>query len=254
MVGVAAMWESQQGRIPRCTFAVPPQRCAARKRVLVGRIGALRQALVVFQFATLIGLIVATLTSQRQTQYAIEDRLRLPSDTIYIASGGCLRAFVEAVAQLPGVRAASCASSMAVAIAFRCEFLRPEGHKSIETATIDYEYFSLFGVKPVAGRLLAKDHGQDDVLQAGDQVAENPAIVLNESVARALGFESSEAAVGQYKRWTRPELAGIVPICLRAEARRLSASSRIFQSEPCEMSSSRPFTISIPRSPRMLLF
>jgi hypothetical protein len=81
---------------------------------------------------------------------------------------------------------------------------------------IDYEYFPLFGIKPVAGRLLAKDHGEDDVLDAGDQVAENPAILLNESAVSDLGFKSSQAAIGQYNRWARPKIVVIVPICRRA--------------------------------------
>jgi putative ABC transport system permease protein len=77
---------------------------------------------------------------------------------------------------------------------------------SIETAMIDYGSFALFSVKPIAGRLLAQDHGEDDALHAGEGAPENPAIILNESAVRALGFNSPHAAVGQYVRWTRPEI------------------------------------------------
>src|SRR5262249_46360371 len=44
---------------------------------LPGGSGRLRQALLVFQCGTLIALIVATTTVPRQTQYAMQDRLRL---------------------------------------------------------------------------------------------------------------------------------------------------------------------------------
>src|SRR5207248_9952610 len=50
---------------------------------LPGGSGRLRQALVVFQFATLVALIVVTMTIDRQTRYALQDRLRAPSDQIY---------------------------------------------------------------------------------------------------------------------------------------------------------------------------
>jgi len=58
---------------------------------------------------------------------------------------------------------------------------------------------------------LARGHGEDDVLHAGEQVAENPAIVLNESAVRALGFKSPQAAVGQYTRWSGPEIVNDNP-------------------------------------------
>ena len=213
VVGVAAVVGIAAAAYPSLLLSLlRPSVVLRGNAMLVGGSGHLRQVLVVFQFATLIALIVATLTIQSQTQYAIEDRLRLPGDTIYMASDGCPRAFADAVAQLPGVRAASCASSMAVAQShWGASFSAPNGTISIETAMIDYEYFPIFGIKPVAGRLLAKDHGEDDVLHAGDQVAENPAILLNESAVRALGFKSSQAAIGQYKRWARPEIVGNSP-------------------------------------------
>jgi putative ABC transport system permease protein len=71
---------------------------------------------------------------------------------------------------------------------------------------IDYGYFDLFGITPVAGRLLAQDHGADDVLRDGDNRPENPSVVLNESAVQALGFKSPQAAIGQAVRWTRPAI------------------------------------------------
>jgi len=54
--------------------------------LLPGGSGRLRQALVIFQFGTLIALIVSTMTIQRQTQYAMQDRLRLPTDQIFVSN------------------------------------------------------------------------------------------------------------------------------------------------------------------------
>jgi putative ABC transport system permease protein len=209
VIGVAAVVGFAAGAYPSLVLSMyRPSAVLRGTAILAGGSGRLRQVLVVCQFATLVALIVATLTIHGQTQYAMQDRLRLPGDRIYMHLGGCPRAFADAVGHLPGVRAASCASSVAVAQShWGAGFSSLNGGTiSIETAMIDYDYFNLFGIGPVAGRLLARDHGEDDVLHAGNAITENPAIVLNESAARALGFESSQAAIGQYRRWTRPEL------------------------------------------------
>jgi len=176
---------------------------------LPGGSGRLRQALVVFQFATLVALIVVTMTIDRQTRYALEERLRLPSDQIYLRLGGCPRGFADAVAHVSGVLAVSCASSEATAQSHWGAVVSPPrggNPTSIESAMVDYAYFDLFGITPIAGRLLSQDHGEDDVLHGGDNISENPSVVLNESALRALGFKSAQAAVGQYVRWTRPAI------------------------------------------------
>jgi putative ABC transport system permease protein len=209
VMGVAAVVGLAAGAYPSLVLSMfRPSAVLRGTAMLAGGSGRLRQVLVTCQFATLVALIVATLTIQDQAQFALQDRLRLPGDKIYMHLGGCPRAFADTVAQLPGVRAASCASSMAIAQShWGAGFPSPNGGTiSIETAMIDYNYFHLFGIKPVAGRLLAPDHGEDDVLRAGDGIADNPAIVLNESAVRALGFNSPQAAIGQYRRWTRPEI------------------------------------------------
>lgn len=167
-----------------------------------------RQALVVFQFATLIGLLVATFTVQRQTQYAMEGRLRVPTDQIYIGSGegDCPAAFAESVRGLAGVRAASCAADSSITFGhFTAMFSAPRGGKPVaaRAAPVDYAFFELFDVRPIAGRLLSADRGQDDVLQKPDSTGVNPSVVINESAARALGFSSPAAAVGKFWSWQR---------------------------------------------------
>jgi putative ABC transport system permease protein len=155
-----------------------------------------------------------TLTIQRQERYAIEDRLRVPGAEIYMTMGGCPRPFAEAVARLPGVDALSCDSAVAIAQTHDgADFALPNGGSiEIESAQIDYRYFQLFGIKPLAGRVFAPDHGADDVLRAGDDVHKNPTIVLNESAVRTLGFASPQAAVGQFRRWSRFTLSGGAPL------------------------------------------
>jgi putative ABC transport system permease protein len=172
---------------------------------LPGGSGRLRQALVVFQFGTLIALIVATLTIQRQTQYAIEDRLRLPTDQIFFSGMGCPVAFRDAVASLHGVQAASCASGSALSQGrFGTVFAAPSGANiSFRTAPLDRSFLELFAIKPLAGRLFGEDRGEDNLLRDDPSSQSNPSIVINEAGARALGYASPQAAVNQYGRWAR---------------------------------------------------
>ena len=167
-----------------------------------------RQSLVVFQFATLIALLVATLTVQRQTRYAIEDRLRVPADQIYLggSSVGCPNAFIDAIRNLKGVRAAGCASDSALTSGhFSAMFSSSNGGATVaaRAAPVDYAFFDLFDIKPLAGRLLSEEHGQDDILRKGVTTSENPALVLNESAVRALGLASPGAAIGKFWQWQR---------------------------------------------------
>ena len=178
-----------------------------------------RQALVVFQFATLIGLLIATFTVNRQAQYAIADRLHLPADEIYLSArrGVCEPAFLETVRGLSGVRLAGCASESALTFGhFSAIFTAPPGGKPIaaRAAPIDYSYFDFFNVKPVAGRLLSADHGQDDLLNKGPSATANPAVVINEAAARTLGFAAPGEAIGKFWPWQRlgPRNGQLVPL------------------------------------------
>jgi putative ABC transport system permease protein len=172
---------------------------------LPGGSGRLRQTLVICQFATLIALIVSTITIHRQTLYAMEDRLRLPSEQIYVGSSGCPASFREEVEHIQGVLSASCASDTALAYGrFSVVFASPTGDSiSLGGAPVDYGFLELFDVKPLAGRLFAQDQGEDNVLRANPASGSNPSVVINESAARALGYASPQAAVNQFRRWNR---------------------------------------------------
>jgi putative ABC transport system permease protein len=172
---------------------------------LPGGSGRLRQALVVFQFGTLIALIVSTITIQHQTEYAIRDRLRLPTDQIFLGSVGCPPVFRDAAVRIPGVLAASCSSGSALTYdRFSVSLESPDGHPvSIRGAGVDYGFFELFGVKATAGRLFSQDRGEDDVLRSGADKSANPSFVVNETAARALGYANPQSAVNQYRIWSR---------------------------------------------------
>src|SRR6185295_1097673 len=76
--------------------------------------GRVRQALVMLQFAILIGLIVSTAVVYRQVQYANNEGLRLDTDQVLLVATSCSHALRDQVAALPGVRAAACSQSHAL--------------------------------------------------------------------------------------------------------------------------------------------
>jgi len=172
---------------------------------LPGGSGRLRQALVVFQFGTLIALIVSTMTIQHQTEYAMRDRLRLPTDQIFVVGVGCPAVFRDTTAHMPGVLAASCSSGSALSYdRFSVTFESRDGPPvSMRGAGVDFGLFELFGVNPVAGRSFSADRGEDDLLRNRPGQPGNPSFMVNETAARALGYSSPAAAVGKYRIWSR---------------------------------------------------
>lgn len=170
----------------------------------------LRQLLVIFQFGTLIVLIVSTLTIQRQAQYALEERLHLATDQIYLVDAGCRApGFKEAVARIRGVRIESCASDSALSLGhIGTSLAAGDGRKvTFQMAPVgDADFFRSFGVAPLAGRLFSTDRTEDTLLLDDFASRSNPSIVINEAGSRALGFATPAAAVGHFAIWSRIEV------------------------------------------------
>ena len=165
-----------------------------------------RQVLVVAQFAILISLIVMTATIYRQTTFALDDALRLNADQVLRIATVCEPAFKQEVAALPGVKGAACASDVAEGQGGSNTVVKqPDGSNlTLQLASVDVGYFEMHGLKPVAGRFLAQDHGEDVVLERPDASPDNqPNVVLNESAARVLGYNRPQDAIGRSITWTR---------------------------------------------------
>jgi len=172
------------------------------------RASRIRQALVALQFAILIALLIATLTVNRQIRFAIDDRLSLSTDQIYLVdpATGCPTAFVATVSTLEGVKSAGCTNDSTLGFGhFSALFAAPQGGASVaaRAAPIDYAFFEVFGIAPLAGRLLSPRYGQDDVLRKNQGARDNPTLVINAAAARALGYSSPAEAVGKFARWQR---------------------------------------------------
>jgi ABC-type antimicrobial peptide transport system permease subunit len=152
----------------------------------------LRRVLTVAQFAAAIGLVAASLAVWWQAHYASQaDPGFDPSSQLVLALPGkpgsaAAHAFKAELARLPMVEGASAMSeavgrdevTMVLNISMRDGSTLP-----IEGKEVGANFFQVFGLRPVAGKLFSRE-GEEGV-------------VLNARGALALGFASPEAAVGQ---------------------------------------------------------
>ena len=185
---------------------------------------AVRQVLVVGQFAILIGLIVMTATIYRQTSFALHDALKLDTSQVLQVGAPCRSAFRQEVERMAGVKGVSCGSPMALGMASNKTVIfklgMPVGRASMQTINegpVDVGFFELHGIKPVAGRFFAKSEGQDMVLDhdGPTPATVQPSFVINETAARALGYTHPADAVGKrysWVRWLQPTEPGKIPM------------------------------------------
>jgi ABC-type antimicrobial peptide transport system permease subunit len=154
----------------------------------------LRRILTVAQFAAAIGLVAATLAVWWQAHYASRaDPGFDPSGQLVLQLPGepraaAAHAFKAELARLPGVEGAAAMSEAIgrdeVTIVVNVS-MRDGGTLPIEGKRVGANFFQVFGLRPVAGRLF-------DPARVGEE-----GVVLNAHAALALGFASPEAAVGQ---------------------------------------------------------
>lgn len=155
----------------------------------------LRRALTVVQLATAMGLTATTLAVSWQTRHAsaldpgfdMAPLLMFPANND--ARDARIRALRDEIARLPDV-AGVALSHMPFSVGHNITSLRREGGAVIDlhNYAVSPEFFDVFGVKPVAGRLF------DAAL---DQPKQPDRVVINASAARQLGFASPHDAIGK---------------------------------------------------------
>jgi putative ABC transport system permease protein len=180
-----------------------------------------RAALVVVQFAILVGLIVTTTTVYRQTQYALTRSLGDADTRLMLSVNTPCTAFPQEVRKLPGVAGAACSSIASLntpggpVMAF--VFKKPGGGgEEFETDGVDFGFFELYGVHPLAGRLFSRRFGQDAEGTTPKKDAGSP-VVINEAAMHALGYANPKAAIGKPVRFGLAQgalpdtIIGVVP-------------------------------------------
>lgn len=181
-----------------------------------------RYVLVVLQLAMLIALLFAISVIHRQFSFANSDALRIDRDQVMLLffSQAPSEAIKDAIGRVPGVVNVTAAGSAPTNYGnSAAQFRRPGSSISVRTllSPIDYNFFDFYRVKPLAGRLPSRDHGTD--LFVLNEANRHLSVVVNDAAVRALGFESSAAAIEQQLELSDPRfkppasttIVGVVP-------------------------------------------
>jgi putative ABC transport system permease protein len=159
---------------------------------------ALRNGLVIFQFAISIGLIVCTITVNRQMQYMLGDRLGFRKDHIIQIErtdlvGNQTNAFRNQLAGIAGIEMVSGTNNLPGGQLFFGTTFEPyAGHQSVtgRGIIVDDKFAALLGLEMKEGRFFSRDFPTDSL-----------AVIVNESAVAALGLK--EPVIGS--RLTSPD-------------------------------------------------
>ncbi len=202
MLGVAAVTGLLAGLYPAMVLSAYRPAAVLKGGPLTGGRGlAVREVLVVAQFTVLVVLLLSTTTVVRQTLFALRDATHVNKDNVMMLfASPCTDALRDAVRAVPGVRSAACASPAAVGLNHAAGMEQANGQrKMLELSQVDFGFFEVYGVKPLAGRLFERERPGDDGARLGGVA---PPVVLNEAAVREMGFRSPQDAVGKPMSWS----------------------------------------------------
>jgi putative ABC transport system permease protein len=168
-----------------------------------------RNVLVVFQFAISIALIVCTGVVYGQTVYARSIELGFDSshklvvdDLTDVPASEVIEPLGKEIAALPGVRGVAFSSDTPplqntnMSILYRSP-VPDDNQLIIERLTVDHDFFALYGVKPLAGRVFSKQFPTDVRSVPADTSREaTEAIVVNQTFLSKLGVARPQDAIG----------------------------------------------------------
>ena len=175
--------------------------------VRAGGSPAARSTLVMVQFAILVCLLATTATIYRQTQFALAQGLGGADSTRLVAViAPCAGPFHDEVRKLPGIAAKACSSYSALnmpgGLSLTAVQLGGGRKTTFAMAPVDYNFFELFALRPLAGRTFQRSRGADGVL-VNPNTSAQPTVIINLTAARALGFSDPRAAIGKPLNWAR---------------------------------------------------
>jgi len=174
----------------------------------------LRSALVVFQFAVSIALLVSTAVIYGQLQFTMamdpgynKDNVLIVNSIGRTAEGTNTEAFKQQVLSLPMVTAATYASESPAngnennrGVTFPD---RAEDNLLVGSVGIDTDFFKTYEVPLLAGRFYQEGRTADKLpsagnMQPGDVADSN--VIINLTATRKFGYASPEAAIGEQFR------------------------------------------------------
>jgi putative ABC transport system permease protein len=211
----------------------------------------LRRALTALQFAAAIGLTGTTLAIAWQTRYAstlspgFNPAPLLTFNTNHAMDDPRMRGLRDALLHLPGVEGVA-ESNNGVFFDHNITTVHRDGGPatSLMIHLVSPEFFGVYGLKPVAGRLFDPSL---DTMDQGDRM------VVNVSAARQLGFATPQDAVGKTISRTsdatkRVQIVGVVTDLRNPSARGADPSSVFYLSDDLGI-----FTVRSKRDPSIVM-
>jgi putative ABC transport system permease protein len=154
------------------------------------RKSSLRSALVVFQFATSIILMIGTIVVYRQLNYIQTTSLGYQKEQLLILEGtgmleGNADAFRNELLSIPGIKGVTFSGYLPVHPSARSDnsfskeaVMDPRNAFNQQIWEVDYDYLPVMGMQMAEGRWFSRDYGSDST-----------GIVINESAASILGYK-----------------------------------------------------------------
>jgi putative ABC transport system permease protein len=148
-----------------------------------------RSGLVVFQFATSIILIIATITVYKQLNFIQNKNIGFNREQVLIIDGtGNLghntEAYKQEIGKLPGVLGGTYAGYLPVSASGRSDntyskeaVLTPTNSLNMQAWSVDYDYIPTLGMQIVKGRNFSRDFGTD-----------SSALIVNETAVSLFGL------------------------------------------------------------------
>jgi putative ABC transport system permease protein len=148
-----------------------------------------RSSLVVFQFATSIILIIATITVYKQLNFIQNKNIGFNRDQVLVIDGtGTLGhntdAFKHEVSKLPGVMGSTYSGYLPVSASGRSDntyskeaVLTPTNSLNMQAWNVDYDYIPTLGMQMIKGRNFSREFGTD-----------SSALIVNETAASLFGL------------------------------------------------------------------
>lgn len=171
--------------------------------------GLLRTVLVVLQFAVSIGLGIAALVVFAQINYARNIDMGFRHDSTVIMGAGRLSmegrdSFAQALARGAGVIGVARSNTVPFDNNISAESLEVPGNPQFFTPNgigVSPEFFSLYGMKLVAGRNFIRGRQTDeldrDIEARKSGKNNNHSIILNRAAVRQLGFPDDQSVLGK---------------------------------------------------------
>ena len=127
-----------------------------------------RQSLVVFQFAVLVMFTLATAVIHRQTQFALNEGLRIDHDQVLLVSfrdPKVRQSFQGALEELPGIEAVTSSHTAPTNLGTTQLTVEHSGGSptAVQFTPVDFDFHAFYGLQPLAGRLFSRERGTDAV-------------------------------------------------------------------------------------------